>query len=687
MGRPVTIDDLFNVTLVGDPRLSPDGTRVAYVVTRLDKAADDYRSAVWLVPTAGGEPRQLTAGNARDSAPRWSPNGRQIAFVSSRPPHLPVAPPAEKPPAGGAPPKAKAEPKPSPQVWVVPVDGGEARQLTNQPDGASAPAWSPDGQTIAFLSAAADPGASDQPAYADERVITALRYRHDGHGFAAGKHAQLWTVPAAGGEATQLTEGDVDVDQPAWSPDGASVAFVGNRTPDRGRNGVVAVYRVAVADRRVSPVAELDAEFSAPAWSPDGTQIAMLGHLVGFDGGRNSRVWLVPAAGGEPRDLTGDTVPTYDDAGMSDLATGADARPFWSADGRHLHALASAHGTVHLHRVDAATGEAAPVTTGDRRVSAATGSADGTVVFVAGDTAHPFELFVRDPDGRERQLTRHNADWLAEADLAAAETISVRSKSGDLDVQAWLLKPPGFDPAGTYPVVLQIHGGPHAMYGHAPFHEMQAMAAKGWLVLFSNPRGSQGYGEAFATATRGRWGESDAPDVLAALDAVLARPYADPSRVAVTGGSYGGYLTNWLVGHTDRFRVAATQRCVSNFHSFYGTSDIGFDFGEWEFGGTPWASADLLLRHSPITYVDRIATPLLIVHNEGDLRCPIEQAEQMFVALRRLGRDVAFVRVPEEDHNLSRSGKPSRRVARLQHLIGWFDRHFADAPPSTPPSA
>ena len=682
MGRPVTIDDLFNITLVGDPRLSPDGTQVAYVVTRLDKTADDYRSAVWLVPTVGGDPRQLTAGNARDSAPRWSPDGRQIAFVSTRPPHLPPPPPAERPPANGAPPKVKAEQKPSSQVWIVPVDGGEARQLTNQPDGASAPAWSPDGQTIAFLSAAADPGASDQPAFADERVISTLRYRHDGHGFTAGKHAQLWTVPAAGGEATQLTEGDVDVDQPAWSPDGTSVAFVGNRTPDRDRNGVVAVYRVAVSDRAVTPVAERDAEFSAPAWSPDGTQIAMLGHLVGFDGGRNSRVWLVPAAGGEPRDLTGDMVPTFDDVGMSDLATGADARPFWSADGRHLSALASAHGAVHLHRIDAATGTATPVTTGDRRVSAAVGAPDGTVVFLAGDTAHPFELFVREPDGRERQLTRHTADWLAEADLVAAETITVRSKSGDLDVQVWLLKPPGFDPARTYPVVLQIHGGPHAMYGHAPFHEMQAMAAKGWLVLFSNPRGSQGYGEAFATATRGRWGESDAPDVLAALDAVLARPYADPSRVAVTGGSYGGYLTNWLVGHTDRFRVAATQRCVSNFHSFYGTSDIGFDFGEWEFGGTPWASADLLLRHSPITYVDRIATPLLIVHNEGDLRCPIEQAEQMFVALKRLGRDVAFVRIPEEDHNLSRSGKPSRRIARLEHLIGWFDRHFADAPPS-----
>jgi dipeptidyl aminopeptidase/acylaminoacyl peptidase len=247
-----------------------------------------------------------------------------------------------------------------------------------------------------------------------------------------------------------------------------------------------------------------------------------------------------------------------------------------------------------------------------------------------------------------------------------------------LDLQGWLLKPPAFDDAGgvKYPLILQIHGGPHAMYGHAPFHEMQLMAARGYVVLFTNPRGSAGYGEEFATCTRGRWGEADLPDILGALDAVLALGFVDRERVGVTGGSYGGYLTNWAVGHSDRFKAAVTQRCVSNFHSMYGTSDIGFDFGEYEFGGTPWADAEKLLRHSPISYVERVNTPLLIIHNEGDLRCPIEQAEQLFVALERLGKEVGFVRIPEEDHNLSRSGKPSRRLARLHHLLGWFDAHL-----------
>jgi dipeptidyl aminopeptidase/acylaminoacyl peptidase len=214
------------------------------------------------------------------------------------------------------------------------------------------------------------------------------------------------------------------------------------------------------------------------------------------------------------------------------------------------------------------------------------------------------------------------------------------------------------------------------MYGYAMFHEMQLLAAKGYVVLFTNPRGSSGYGESFTTSTRGHWGESDMPDIIAGLDAVLDRDEIDPNRIGVTGGSYGGFMTNWIIGHTDRFRAAVTQRCVSNFHSFYGTSDIGFTFGEFEFGGTPWADAEKLLAFSPISYVEQMHTPLLIIHNEQDLRCPIEQAEQLFISLKRLGREVAFVRIPNEDHNLSRTGKPSRRLARLHHLIGWFDAHL-----------
>jgi dipeptidyl aminopeptidase/acylaminoacyl peptidase len=260
--------------------------------------------------------------------------------------------------------------------------------------------------------------------------------------------------------------------------------------------------------------------------------------------------------------------------------------------------------------------------------------------------------------------------------LSPAEEILFTSQAGDREIQGWMLKPYGFRKKVKYPLILQIHGGPHAMYGHALFHEMQLMAARGYAVLFTNPRGSAGYGEEFTSCTRGKWGESDMPDVMGGIDAALKLGYIDETRMGVTGGSYGGYLTNWLIGHTDRFKAAVTQRCVSNFYSMIGTSDIGFNFGVYEMGGVPWKNADTLLKYSPISYVDKMETPLLIIHNEQDLRCPIEQAEQLYMFLKMQDRDVAMVRIPDEDHNLSRTGTPSRRLARLHHMLAWFDSHL-----------
>ncbi|HEV2107518.1 MAG TPA: S9 family peptidase, partial [Thermomicrobiales bacterium] len=279
---------------------------------------------------------------------------------------------------------------------------------------------------------------------------------------------------------------------------------------------------------------------------------------------------------------------------------------------------------------------------------------------------------------RERALTSHTGAFLAEVALSPAREIRCSSPVDGMEIQGWVIHPPGFnaEAATTYPLILQIHGGPHAMYGHGFFHEMQLMAAHGYVVLYTNPRGSAGYGEAFTSCTRGTWGESDMPDVMAAVDALLTEGYIDDERMGVTGGSYGGYLTNWIIGHSDRFRAAATQRCVADFVSFYGTSDIGFTFGEYEFGGAPWDAHETMRRHSPITYVEDMRTPLLILHSEEDLRCPIEQAEQLFTALKKLERDVVFVRIPGESHNLSRTGTPSRRQARLHHLLSWFDQRL-----------
>jgi dipeptidyl aminopeptidase/acylaminoacyl peptidase len=683
-GRPIGADDLYRIAIVGDPQLSPDASTVAYVVTRLDKEADDYRAAIWLAPLNGGEPRPLTGAGARDTHPRWSPDGRSIAFVSNRPPHLPRADADEDEKDGDAKVgKKKPEPKarkPPTQVWIIPVDGGEARQLTNQEHGASAPCWSPDGRTIAFLAAvdaADDRDRPDRPkAVADERVIDLIRYRHDGRGFVAGRYAHLWMIPAGGGSPKQLTFGEHDDDQPAWSPDGRLLAFVSNRSDGHEHNTVSAIYAVPAVGGDVRPLAEIDAAFHSPAWSPDGARLAFLGHAGAAESGRITRVWTVPAAGGEPTCVTPEIDRAFTDEGMGDLFAASDVRPAWSADGSGIFALASERGAVHLQRIDAATGEASSITAGPARVAAFSLGAS-SVVFLRADAATPFEVWTCAPDGSgARPLSRHNEQFLAEVPLAPIEELLFRTSADDRDLQGWLLKPPGFDLAVKHPMIVQIHGGPHAMYGHAPFHEMHVMAARGYVVLFTNPRGSAGYGEAFATCTRGRWGKVDMPDIVGAVDAAVALGFVDSGRIGVTGGSYGGYLTNWIVGHTDRFRAAVTQRCVSNLHSMYGTSDIGFDFGEMEFGGTPWADANLLLRHSPLSYVDKIETPLLILHSEDDLRCPIEQAEQLFVALKRLGKETSFVRFPKEDHNLSRTGTPSRRLARLHHLIGWFDNHL-----------
>jgi dipeptidyl aminopeptidase/acylaminoacyl peptidase len=362
---------------------------------------------------------------------------------------------------------------------------------------------------------------------------------------------------------------------------------------------------------------------------------------------------------------------------MSDVSGPGESLPVWSEDGRGVFSLASDSGATHVYRIDLETKTVEKRTEGERRIAGFQVLDGERFVVLSGDASYPFELALVDA-AQECQLTTHNADFLAEVELAPAMEFRSHNPVDGKEIQGWVLHPPGFDEAKEtkYPLVVQIHGGPHAMYGQAMFHEMQLMAAHGYVVLFTNPRGSSGYGEEFTSCTRGTWGESDMPDVMAALDTLVAKGYVDEQRMGVTGGSYGGYLTNWIIGHTDRFRAAATQRCVSDVVSFYGTSDIGFTFGEYEFDGTPWDQYERLRHHSPITYVESMKTPLLIIHSEQDLRCPIEQGEQLFIALKRLGRETTFVRIPDESHNLSRNGTPSRRLARLHHLLTWFDQQL-----------
>jgi dipeptidyl aminopeptidase/acylaminoacyl peptidase len=544
--------------------------------------------------------------------------------------------------------------------------------------GAESPVWSPDGETVAFLaqSMLKDEEAAPEKV-ADERIVTKIRYRFNGIGY-LDRFKHLFTIPAAGGEATQLTSGDNQNSQPTWTPHGTAIVFVSNRRADRQQSSASTIFAVDRDGGEPRQLTEDDASFANPAVSPDGTRVAFTGHLD-YKAGSSKTVelWTASIDGGDLISHSASYDRSMGDAGMSDVYFGADSRPVWMSN-QTIRGLSASEGATSIVEVDLTTNDVKSVIGGDRRIVAFSPVSDSRIVFAAGDMSRPFELFIADADGaNERQLTHHNRAWLDEVKLSEPIALDVTAEDGK-QIQAWVLPPYGFHAGKNekHPLILQIHGGPHAMYGYAMFHEMQLMAAKGYAVLFCNPRGSVGYGEEFAATTRGRWGESDMPDVMAALDQALELGWIDKDRLGVTGGSYGGYLTNWIVGHTDRFKAAVTQRCVANFHSFFGTSDIGYDFGEHEFGGVPWSDSAKLLKYSPITYVDKITTPLLIVHGEQDLRCPIEQAEQMFVALKYLGREVEFVRIPEENHELSRSGTPSRRLARLHHLIGWFERHM-----------
>ncbi len=647
--RPIEHDDLFRIKLVSAPKISPDGATVACTVTTLDAEANVEASAIWLVDVETGNTRTLTSGKHSDLEPIWSPDGVWIAFTSNR---------SEKS-----------------QLWAVRIDGGEPIQLTDLPGGISDHCWSPDGTMLAFVSRVGpEPPEENEP-----RRITSIRYRFDAIGFLNDQHQQIFVLPfdpdsAGEGKPRQLTSGPFDHRDPAWAPGGQHIAFRAARFEGWELDVLSDIWSIHVDGGEPRKITEDTGSWSSPLWASDGTELLILGSSdLARAGYANAEIWRVPTSGGAPESLTGHFDRSIGDQMIGDVPRIQADRLFFDDAAGTIDFLASDFGNSHVFR-RSSDGTITRIIGGERRVGSFNRLPDGRYVFSASTPVEPGDLYICNADGsNERRLTDVNADWRDAVELASPKEIWATSDDGT-DVQGWILRPPGIPDDVRLPMTVQLHGGPLAQYGNGFMHEFQLLASHGYTVLYGNPRGSTGYGESFAGDLIGGWGEADQPDVLALIDRACETVGVDEGRIGVLGGSYGGILTNWLLGHTDRFRTAITMRSCTNYVSMYGTDDISFNTNVHTFGVDYFDDPELYWRLSPITYVEQMTAPLLILHSEEDYRCPIEQAEQLFISLKRLGRTVEFVRFPNESHGLSRTGSPRRRIERLKKITEWFGR-------------
>lgn len=664
MGRRATAADIANIQFVSDPRISPDGSRVAWVVTEMLVEEKRYRSRIWLGdPSGKSEPFALTQSGEKDTSPRWSPDGSKLAFLSDR--------------------SGKN------QIYTLNLCGGEAENVTALADGITEFEWSSSGNGFLFVAKAdADhrlKHASDSEKDADQEDpaneplrITTLAHRMDGIGYRDGRRNHVG-VALLSGRIIQLTAGDYDYAQPVLSPCRRYLAFASNQSDDRDNERRTDIWLMDLDSDTLRRITSHDGVYGMPAFSPDSSKLAFVGHRVEAPHGPSSldRIWVANLGSGLLDVLT-DAI----DREMSNTCTGDSSfgvpvqRPVWAPDSYSIYSLMSDRGNVGIVRISP-TGAWERGVSGNREVMNFSVSDSGTVAFTASQPTHPAEVFISQQNaGNERIVSNHNRQLLASLNLAEPTYLPCETLDGTT-VDAWLIEPIDRHDGVKYPLVLEIHGGPHAMYGNTFVHEFQLLAAQGYAVLYTNPRGSTGYGQEFVSAAMGDWGGTDYQDVMAGLDAAIERfDWIDTSRLGVTGGSYGGYLVNWIVTQTDRFAAAITQRSTCNRKNLFGSSDLVWTYSEWEFRGLPWDDPAFYYDRSPLSWVTNVKTPILIMHSENDLRCPVEQGEQWFTALKRLGRETEFVRFPGESHNLSRSGRPDHRLERLNWMTDWFGRHL-----------
>jgi dipeptidyl aminopeptidase/acylaminoacyl peptidase len=647
--RSVEAKDLLRIREVTDPQLSPDGAWVAYTVSTSDTVEDKRDADVWMSSWDGKRSTRLTWTKQREHAPRWSPDGRYLAFLSSR-----------------------DNPREVEQLWLLDRSGGEAERLTDLPGGVTDYAWSPDGARLALIASDPDPdrplpGQDTTKKRPEPIVVDRFRFKYDGVGYIGEQRDHLYLFTLAGRKAELITPGPYDELAPAWSPDGRSIAFLSRRRPEYDRTDNWDIYVVAAnpgaEPRQLTTFAgaDMDPEWGnrPPSWSPDGRLIAYVQggkpELLYYGG---QKVAVVPVDGGPARVLTA----ALDRNVLS---------PTFSPDGASVLFLLEEDRAYHLARVPAVGGEIERLVEGKRTIEDLSVGQDGRIALTSSTTEHPTEVFA--VENRElRKVTSQNEAWLRQVRLAPIEEISFKSRDGTT-INGFMLKPPGFRPGTRYPTILRIHGGPVWQYYHDFANlDWQVLAASGYVVLGVNPRGSSGRGEKFASAIFAAWGEKDGDDVLAAVDHAVARGIADPARLGVGGWSYGGILTNQVIARDRRFKAAISGAGQGNALIGYGTDMYALEY-ELELG-KPWADFDAWKRVSqPFLRADRIVTPTLFVCGQEDWNVPLVNSEQMYQALKSLGRETELVIYPGESHGIKR---PSFVLDRMERYLAWYGEYL-----------
>ncbi|MFQ5789722.1 MAG: prolyl oligopeptidase family serine peptidase [Acidobacteriota bacterium] len=641
--RNLTVDDYFRIREVSDPRLSPDGQWIAYAVKTRDLEEDKTESRIWMVATSGGEAIPMTAEGSSASRPRWSPDGKYLAFLAAR-----------------------NEDKT--QVWTLFRQGGDSAQLTDTVQGVTAYQWSPDGRQMVLV--LKDPSPEELEEKKDDKkkekkvprpwVVNRLQFKRDYVGYLDRRRTHLYVLDVASKEMTQITSGDYDDSEPAWSPDGRFIAFVSNRTknPDHNYNSDLWLVTADNPDQgqTLLRLTTNPGPDHSPCWSPDGKSIA---HVSATD--TEAIVYATPhlarvSSRGGPATVLTQRLDRH------------VSSPRFSADGGSIYFLLEDRGELNLAVIPAAGGPVERPVHGPRVVGAFDLGRDGMLATLVSEPHRPPEVFLM-KENRLEQLTHTNDELLAEVRLGDVEKIRFESKDGTA-IEGFVVKPPGFDPNLRYPALLRIHGGPVAQYDFRFHYEAQLFAANGYVVVLPNPRGSSGYGQDFSLGIWQSWGDEDYEDVLASVDYIVEQGYADPDRLGVGGWSYGGMLTNHVITKTDRFRAAITGASATLYVANYG-HDQYQRWWEYELG-LPWENRALWERLSPFNRVERIVTPTLIVGGEKDWNVPILNSEQLYQALKRLGRETELVVYPGEYHGIR---TPSYRKHLYERYLAWYDRY------------